>query len=33
VFYRLGSLRQHDTVLITRADGSVAIFAVDDVRR
>jgi Sortase domain len=33
VFYRLGSLRPHDTVLITRADGSVAIFAVDGVRR
>jgi hypothetical protein len=33
VFYRLGSLRPHDTVLITRADGSVAIFAVDDIRR
>ena len=33
VFYRLGDLRAHDTVLITRADGSVATFAVDDVRR
>lgn len=33
VFFRLASLRPHDTVLITRADGSVAAFAVDDVRR
>ena len=33
VFFRLGSLRKNDTVLITRADGSVAVFAVDDVRR
>lgn len=33
VFFRLGSLRPRDTVLITRADGSVAVFAVDDVRR
>jgi hypothetical protein len=33
VFFRLGSLRPHDTVLITRADRSVAVFAVDDVRR
>lgn len=33
VFYRLGSMRPHDTVLITRADGSVAVFAVDEVRR
>ena len=29
VFFRLGSLRRHDLVLITRADGSVAVFAVD----
>jgi sortase (surface protein transpeptidase) len=33
VFYKLGSLRPHDKVLITRADGKVATFAVDDVRR
>lgn len=33
VFWRLGSLRRRDTVRVTRADGSVAIFAVDDVRR
>lgn len=33
VFFRLGALRRHDTVLITRADGSVAVFAVDDVHR
>jgi sortase (surface protein transpeptidase) len=33
VFFRLGSLRPRDTVLITRADGSVAVFAVDAVRR
>lgn len=33
VFYRLGSLHPRDKVRITRADGSVATFAVDDVRR
>jgi len=33
VFFRLGSLRPHDAVLVTRADGSVAEFAVDAVRR
>jgi sortase (surface protein transpeptidase) len=33
VFWRLGSLRPRDTVRVTRADGSVAIFTVDDVRR
>ena len=33
VFYRLGDLRPHDTVLITRTDGSVATFVVDAVRR
>ena len=33
VFWRLGSLRPRDTVRVTRADGSIAIFAVDDVRR
>ena len=32
VFFRLGSLRPQDSVLISRADGSVAIFSVDDVR-
>jgi sortase (surface protein transpeptidase) len=33
VFWRLGSLRPRDIVRVTRADGSVAIFAVDDIRR
>jgi sortase (surface protein transpeptidase) len=33
VFFRLGALRPHDKVRITREDGSVATFAVDDVRR
>lgn len=33
VFFRLSSLRPGDTVRVTRADGSVAVFAVDDVRR
>jgi Sortase domain len=33
VFYRLGSLRPGNRVLVTRADHSVAIFAVDSVRR
>jgi hypothetical protein len=33
VFWRLGSLRPRDTVRVTRADGTVAVFAVDDVRR
>ena len=33
VFFRLGSLHPHDTVLVRRADGSVAVFAVDQVRR
>ena len=33
VFFRLGSLRPRDRIFITRADGSTAIFAVDDVRR
>ncbi len=33
VFYRLGELRAKDTVSITRADGSTAIFAVSVVRR
>ena len=33
VFYRLGSLRRGDTVRVTRADRSVAVFAVDSVQR
>ncbi|HEV2088765.1 MAG TPA: class F sortase [Cryptosporangiaceae bacterium] len=33
VFFRLGSLRPRDTIHVTRADGSVAVFAVDQVRR
>lgn len=33
VFFRLGDLRPGDTVLVTRADGSVAVFTVDEVRR
>jgi hypothetical protein len=33
VFFRLGDLRAHDTVRVARADGSVAVFAVDAVRR
>ena len=33
VFYRLGSLRRNDKVRVTRADGTVAVFAVDSVRR
>lgn len=33
VFFRLASLRPRDKVRVTRADGSVAVFAVDDVRR
>ncbi len=33
VFYRLGALRPHDRVQVARADGSVAVFAVDAVRR
>ena len=32
IFFRLGSLRPHATVLVTRADGSVAVFAVDSVQ-
>ncbi len=31
VFFRLGALRQHDTISITRADGLVAEFAVERV--
>jgi Sortase domain len=33
VFFRLGSLQAGDTVLVRRADGTVAVFAVDEVRR
>ncbi len=33
VFFRLGDLKPGDTVLVTRADGSVAVFAVDSVLR
>lgn len=33
VFYRLGALKPHDVVQVSRADGSVAEFAVDAVRR
>ena len=33
VFFRLGELRRGDRVSVTRADGSVAIFIVDEVRR
>jgi hypothetical protein len=33
VFFRLGELRPHDTIRVGRADGSVAVFSVDDVRR
>lgn len=33
VFYNLGDLRPGDTVLVTRADGLVAVFSVDGVRR
>jgi len=33
VFFRLGSLHLNDAVLVTRADGSVAVFTIDGVRR
>lgn len=33
VFYRLGSLSPGDKVLVTRRDGTVAIFTVESVRR
>jgi hypothetical protein len=33
VFFNLGDLRQGDTVLIDHADGLVAVFNVDGVRR
>jgi hypothetical protein len=33
VFFRLGDVRPGDAVRVSRADGSVAVFAVDDVHR
>ena len=33
VFFRLGELRVGDRVSVTRADGTMAVFSVDDVRR
>jgi hypothetical protein len=33
VFYRLGELSSGDEISVTRADGSVAIFVVDEVKR
>lgn len=33
VFFRLGAMRRGDTVRVTRADSSVAVFKVDDVKR
>lgn len=33
VFFRLGSLRPDDTIQVSRTDGSVAVFVVDEVRR
>jgi sortase (surface protein transpeptidase) len=33
VFFELGALKAKDTVRITRADGSIAVYAVDDVLR
>ena len=33
VFFRLGELRRTDRISILRADGTTAVFAVDDVRR
>ena len=33
VFFRLGDLRSHDVIDVERADGTVAVFSVDDVRR
>lgn len=33
VFYRLADLRPRDTVLVTRTDGLMAVFVVNDVRR
>lgn len=33
VFFRLGELRRRDRITVTRADGSKAVFAVDEIRR
>lgn len=33
IFFRLGSLHARDTIRVTRADHSIAVFAVDEVRR
>jgi hypothetical protein len=33
VFFKIGSLRRHDLIVVTRADDSVATFGVDEVRR
>lgn len=33
VFFLLGNLRPHDVVRVTRADGTVAVFSVNSVRR
>jgi len=33
VFFELGRLRPQDEIRVTRADGQVAVFAVDGVRR
>jgi sortase family protein len=33
VFYRLGGLRPNDRIRITRSDGSIAIFVVNDIHR
>jgi sortase (surface protein transpeptidase) len=33
VFFRLGELQRGDRISVARADGSVAVFSVDDVRR
>lgn len=33
IFFRLGSLHPRDTIAVTRADHSIAVFAVDEVRR
>ena len=33
VFFRLGELRRGDRVSVTRADGSVAVFVIDEVQR
>jgi hypothetical protein len=33
VFFRLGAMKKHDTVRVSRKDGSVAVFSVDSVLR